>query len=364
MAGNQPGSDKKVGAASEPCPLKKCSILVQVLRADTGAAIGGAEVAIRGPKSDKKTSSATSGTALFDPVQPGAYAVTASLPAALAKEFETAQSASATAFRGGETVVIIRVIPMAKLKVKVVYLDSGSAGAPETLIANASVEINERAGARQQKTMPSDGIADFGAVKAGEYSIGTTLQEADRKKYRTPIGKLASLSPGENKLVVVQLESIEFCWIEIDLQEEDESPLAESMPYSLKLADGTTREGTIEKGYLRLDKIPCGTCLLRLPGVDGSDYVVPADADVGAKDPPHWIEIQVQDDGKGPVPEAAYWIKLTDGTVKEGKLDKNGMARFEAIAPGICEFKLPEFDAGDLELVEEAASPDPSPAHS
>src|SRR4029450_2084569 len=122
---------------------------------------------------------------------------------------------------------------------------------------------------RQEKTKAGEGIADFGTIKPGEYSIRATLAEEDRKTYPLPDSVTAALSPGEEKLVVIQVESVDVCWIEIAIQEEvDESPVADSIPYWMELADNSTRTGTIERGFLRLDKIPCGTCVLKLGGVD------------------------------------------------------------------------------------------------
>ena len=60
-----------------------------------------------------------------------------------------------------------------------------------------------------------------------------------------------------------------------------------------------------------------------------------------------WVEIQLLDTGGKPVTGVAFEIKLADGTLKSGKTDELGGARFEQIVPGQCEVKFPELDGGD-----------------
>lgn len=58
----------------------------------------------------------------------------------------------------------------------------------------------------------------------------------------------------------------------------------------------------------------------------------------------NWIEIElVGEDGK-PIPDEPYRITLPDGTVEEGTLDDNGVARVEGFEPGDCQVTFPELD--------------------
>lgn len=57
-----------------------------------------------------------------------------------------------------------------------------------------------------------------------------------------------------------------------------------------------------------------------------------------------WIEIRLLDDNDKVVADAAYRVKLPDGSIREGKLNENGSARFEDIRHGVCVVTFPELD--------------------
>lgn len=58
-----------------------------------------------------------------------------------------------------------------------------------------------------------------------------------------------------------------------------------------------------------------------------------------------WIEIELVDEEKNPVPGERYKITLPDGeTVAEGTLDDKGFARVEGIEQGSCKITFPELD--------------------
>ena len=58
-----------------------------------------------------------------------------------------------------------------------------------------------------------------------------------------------------------------------------------------------------------------------------------------------WIEIELVDDEKKPVPGEKYRITLPDGqTVVEGTLDEKGFARVDNIDPGTCKIAFPDLD--------------------
>ena len=59
-----------------------------------------------------------------------------------------------------------------------------------------------------------------------------------------------------------------------------------------------------------------------------------------------WIEIEMVDEEKNPVPGEKYKITLPDGgTVAEGTLDDKGFARVEGIEPGTCKITFPNLDS-------------------
>jgi hypothetical protein len=62
-----------------------------------------------------------------------------------------------------------------------------------------------------------------------------------------------------------------------------------------------------------------------------------------------WIEIELLDMEGAPVPFERYWIKLPDGTVREGALDAKGRAYFGDLDPGTADIRWPDRD-GDATL--------------
>ncbi len=63
-----------------------------------------------------------------------------------------------------------------------------------------------------------------------------------------------------------------------------------------------------------------------------------------------WIEIQLVDGDSKPLAGERYRIKLPDGSVRSGSLDKNGSARFDGIPGGQCEVGFPEIDGREWKL--------------
>ncbi|MBK6534512.1 MAG: carboxypeptidase regulatory-like domain-containing protein [Deltaproteobacteria bacterium] len=60
-----------------------------------------------------------------------------------------------------------------------------------------------------------------------------------------------------------------------------------------------------------------------------------------------WIAIRLEyddDSGQG-VAYARYVLKLPDGEVREGQLDRDGNARLDGLHPGMCEVTFPEHDS-------------------
>lgn len=62
-----------------------------------------------------------------------------------------------------------------------------------------------------------------------------------------------------------------------------------------------------------------------------------------------WVAIGLvtDDDPPRPVPSKRYRIELPDGSVIEGSLDGNGLARITGIDPGDCKVSFPDLDAKD-----------------
>jgi hypothetical protein len=63
------------------------------------------------------------------------------------------------------------------------------------------------------------------------------------------------------------------------------------------------------------------------------------------KEKKSWIEIELVDQDKKPVPGEPYRITLPDGeTLAEGTLDDKGRARVDGIDPGTCKVTFPNRD--------------------
>ncbi len=60
--------------------------------------------------------------------------------------------------------------------------------------------------------------------------------------------------------------------------------------------------------------------------------------------PKTWIEIELTDMEGNPRAGERYWIQLTDGSVREGALDRYGRAYFGDLDPGECEIRWPDLD--------------------
>ncbi|KIG14833.1 hypothetical protein DB30_06286 [Enhygromyxa salina] len=57
-----------------------------------------------------------------------------------------------------------------------------------------------------------------------------------------------------------------------------------------------------------------------------------------------WIEILVEDEDEQPVSGVAYELELPDGSVRRGRTNQFGIARWERIPSGSCKLSLVELD--------------------
>ncbi len=60
-----------------------------------------------------------------------------------------------------------------------------------------------------------------------------------------------------------------------------------------------------------------------------------------------WVEIKLKDKKGNPVPNKSYEVKLADGSIRSGKLDKEGKARIAGVKAGSCEVKFPNVDKNE-----------------
>ena len=129
-------------------------------------------------------------------------------------------------------------------------------------------------------------------------------------------------------------------WIEFLVEDMAGQPLA-GRKYRATLTDGTTKKGeTDSKGLVRFDPLDPGLCEFVLEGLDGDAWETAEGSE--------WIEFLVTDAENKPLAGVRYEAKLTNGQTKSGETGRNGLLRFEGLAAGICEFRLPDFDADQV----------------
>jgi len=62
------------------------------------------------------------------------------------------------------------------------------------------------------------------------------------------------------------------------------------------------------------------------------------------EEPTHFISFELKYEDGTPVPDEPYKVKLSDGTVKTGKTDKDGKVRIDGVPEGQCEVNYPRID--------------------
>ena len=57
-----------------------------------------------------------------------------------------------------------------------------------------------------------------------------------------------------------------------------------------------------------------------------------------------WIEIELLNKAGEPIPGEPFVVTLADGSIKEGRLNRDGFARLDNIVDGTCKVTFPNFD--------------------
>ncbi len=164
-------------------------------------------------------------------------------------------------------------------------------------------------------------------------------------------------------------------WIEIELTDMDGNAMRGER-YWIKLPDGTVREGLLdEHGRAYFDELDPGSAEIRWPDRDGDATESPmplgqraleddaSGSAAGSRSGPRertWVEIELLDMADQPVAHERYWIKLPDGTVREGVLDAMGLAYFDDLDPGQCTIRWLGRDEDAAFLEPDPTAPGPS----
>ena len=166
------------------------------------------------------------------------------------------------------------------------------------------------------------------------------MNEAEASSECKAGGVVVSCQPAEEK-----------AWVELKLVDDRNKPVANE-PYWIKLPDDQIRKGNLDhNGFVRIEGIEQGVCLVKFLNIDAGDWQLPAQESPAAKpdDKQEWIEIELLDENEQPVADEPFWIKLPDGNVQEGTLDENGYARLEGVESGTCVVKFPNIDENEIE---------------
>ena len=196
--------------------------------------------------------------------------------------------------------------------------------------------------------------------------------------WRTGLHYVAAPSPDEldsEALARIPLASalLPKTWIEIELNDMDGNPVAGER-YWIQLPDGRVREGALDNhGRAYFGDLDPGQCEIRWPDRDGDAVEAAMPVGQGAVTASSdgatsgrsaklsaWVELELLDMADQPVPFERYWIKLPDGTVREGALDAQGLAYFDDLDPGQCVIRWIGRDAEATVLVPDATTPAPS----
>ncbi len=147
---------------------------------------------------------------------------------------------------------------------------------------------------------------------------------------------------------------VEKTWIEIELLDENEAPVAGER-YRVRLTDGETRQGRLDRyGRARYDYLDPGPCAVWFPDLAAKAWTIEArqgDEDDArpATAPRSWVEIELLDEDGAPAAGVSYEIQLPSGDVVRGELDEYGTAFHGDIDPGTCTVTFPELNAREWE---------------
>lgn len=162
-------------------------------------------------------------------------------------------------------------------------------------------------------------------------------------------------------------------WIEIELVDMEGNPMP-GEPYRIKLPDGTERRGTLDsQGRAYFGNLDPGQAEIFWEARDGDATESapplgqgPVSGPSGGGGSPvsiherHWVELELLDMEGEPVPHERYWIKLPDGTVRQGNLDARGLAYFDDLDLGECEIRWPGRDEDAAFVEADATAPAPT----
>jgi type VI secretion system secreted protein VgrG len=141
-----------------------------------------------------------------------------------------------------------------------VKIASGPGSPPKAGQAGSAVAPAAPEGALEADT------ADPG--KVSEAKAKTVQRQQAERPFRPVVGAAAASGAAAGAASNQAAEEEEKTWIEIELLDEDDQPVA-GEKYKVTLPDGSVKTGTLdENGFARVDGVDPGTCKVTFPNLD------------------------------------------------------------------------------------------------
>lgn len=209
---------QKLGATAEECPLKDGAVWVHVMD-DRGMDVPDVAAAM----DSNGTPTGPHGTAVFDPVKSGSYAVAldrlGSSGLDLYEDFADTQR-TVTVAPGQIAYVPYQLVRKPSLAVRV-----EKKADPRKLFGRATVAADGPEPKKQDTVDDESGLADFGPVKAGAYTITVTLDAKHKDDFATTLDfttttEPVTLGPGQQRVVVIAVEAINVVTPKVEIDKD------------------------------------------------------------------------------------------------------------------------------------------------
>lgn len=215
-----PSSQRSVGSATESCPLRQCSLVVQVIRSDTGLGVSGVSVNVDGPTPGQGETEGSLGVKEFLELRAGKYKSEVALAGAAAekyKKFDLGDRKYFSISRGGEKTIIFRIHPPGVLQVKVLRKDTGEAMKGVTVQFTGPEVLPDK-----QTSQVGSVVLD--PVVVGNYKVKVRLSDELAGQFDTPTSQSVTLQSGETQRLIFELERI-LKELVLDLDIEPKQPV-------------------------------------------------------------------------------------------------------------------------------------------
>ena len=120
-------------------------------------------------------------------------------------------------------------------------------------------------------TKSADGIADLGALTAGDYSIAVSLLTDDAKNYKVRADELkVTLAVGDVK--TVPFEVTKLMWVKVRLKYKDDNSDVANAKFQLTKGDTVVNPGPLSSGLIEAKELEDGAYEVSFPEIDGAEW--------------------------------------------------------------------------------------------